>query len=85
MSDEEITALVRQALAGVAPESAGLALDPDLEFRDQLDIDSMDFLNFVLRLGEASGVAIPEKDYPQLASLNGCIEYLSERTAAAAC
>ena len=35
--------------------------------------------------GEASGVAIPEKDYPQLASLNGCIEYLSERTAAAAC
>jgi acyl carrier protein len=44
-----------------------------------MDLDSMDFLNFVIALHEASGVDVPEKDYPQLASLNGCIEYLAAR------
>jgi acyl carrier protein len=80
MSEEEITQIVRQALTAVAPESADQPLDPDLEFRDQLDLDSMDFLNFVLHLAKASGLTIPERDYPQLASLSGCLEYLSART-----
>jgi len=46
-----------------------------------LDIDSMDFLNFVVALHEKLGVDIPETDYPQLMTLDGAIQYLSERSA----
>lgn len=79
MSKEDIVKLVRGALASVAPESESQPLDPDAEFRDQVDIDSMDFLNFVIALHDATGIDVPERDYPQLASLNGCIEYLGAR------
>jgi acyl carrier protein len=79
MSKEDITDLVRRALISVAPEVESQPLDPDTDFRDQMDLDSMDFLNFVIALHEASGIDVPEKDYPQLASLNGCIEYLAAR------
>jgi acyl carrier protein len=79
MSKEDIADLVRSALINVAPEVEDQLLDPDADFRDQMDLDSMDFLNFVIALHEASGVDVPERDYPQLASLNGCIEYLAAR------
>ena len=48
----------------------------DVGFRDQVDIDSMDFLNFAIALDEELGVAVPEKDYPKLASLDGCADYV---------
>jgi acyl carrier protein len=79
MSREEIADLVRGALTSVAPESESQPIEPDAEFRDQMDLDSMDFLNFIIALHEATGIDIPERDYPQLASLNGCIDYLAER------
>jgi acyl carrier protein len=79
MSREEIADLVRGALTSVAPESESQPLEPDADFRDQMDLDSMDFLNFIIALHEATGIDIPERDYPQLASLNGCIDYLAER------
>lgn len=79
MSNEEIADLVRDALAGVAPEVENQPLDPGTDFRDQMDLDSMDFLNFVTALHEATGIDIPERDYPQLASLEGCIDYLAAR------
>jgi acyl carrier protein len=77
MSREEIAGLVRGALTSVAPESADQAIEPEADFRDQMDLDSMDFLNFIIALHEATGIDIPEKDYPQLASLNGCVDYLA--------
>lgn len=79
MSKEDIADRVRSALISVAPEAEGQPLDPDADFRDQMDLDSMDFLNFVIALHETTGIDIPERDYPQLASLNGCIAYLGER------
>ena len=79
MSRDEIATLVRGALTSVAPESATQPIEPDADFRDQMDLDSMDFLNFIIALLEATGIDIPERDYPQLASLNGCIDYLAER------
>jgi acyl carrier protein len=79
MSREEIADLVRRALVSVAPECENQPIDPEADFRDQFDIDSMDFLNFVIALHKATGIDIPEKDYPQLASLNGCAEYMSAR------
>jgi acyl carrier protein len=74
---EEITNTVLRVLGEIAPEADLLALKPDVGFRDQLDIDSMDFLNFVIGLHEALRVEIPEADYPKLATLNGCVEYLA--------
>lgn len=79
MNEDAITALVRHALEKVAPELEGVEIDPAKTFRDQFDIDSMDFLNFVIAVHEATGLDIPEIDYPQLASLRGCMRYLSAR------
>lgn len=76
---KEITDTVLRLLGQIAPEADLSSLKPDLGFRDQLDIDSMDFLNFVIALHEALHVEIPEADYPRLASLNGCVEYLRSR------
>jgi acyl carrier protein len=82
MSPEEIRAAVVAALTGVAPEADPAAIDPDEPLREQLDLDSMDFLNFVIRVHQRLGVEIPEVDYPRLATLAGAVAYLEERTAA---
>lgn len=79
-ADVRRTAL--RVLGEIAPEADLASLKPDVSFRDQLDIDSMDFLNFVIALHEALQVEIPEADYPKLASLNACVEYLLARSAA---
>jgi acyl carrier protein len=76
---EEITNTVLRVLGEIAPEADLLALKPDVSFRDQLDIDSMDFLNFVIGLHDALRVEIPEADYPKMSTLNGCVEYLAGR------
>jgi acyl carrier protein len=79
MSRDEVANLVRGALTSVAPESENQPIDSEVDFREQMDLDSMDFLNFIIALHEETGIDIPEKDYPQLASLNGCIDYLAAR------
>ncbi|MEW6544891.1 MAG: phosphopantetheine-binding protein [Nitrospirota bacterium] len=73
---EGIKSTVLRVLGEIAPEADLSSLKPDVSFRDQLDIDSMDFLNFVIALHETLRVEIPEADYPKLATLNGCVEYL---------
>jgi acyl carrier protein len=79
MNPEQIRNVVLQALSDVAPELEPGSLDPRAELRSQLDLDSMDFLNFVLGLHKALGVDIPEADYRQLATLDGCVAYLAAR------
>jgi acyl carrier protein len=79
MTQEELRGVVFRLLGEIAPETDPKGLRPDLPIRDQLDLDSMDFLNFVIRLDKELHVAIPEKDYPKLASLEGCIDYLAAR------
>lgn len=77
MTPEQTRAAVVRALAQVAPEADPTRLDPTVPLRDQLDIDSMDFLNFAIALHKLLGVDIPEKDYPRLATLDGCVSYLA--------
>jgi acyl carrier protein len=77
MTPDEIRAAVLSALGGVAPEADLEHLRPDVGFREQLDIDSMDFLNFVIALHKELGVEIPERDYSKVATLRGCMEYLA--------
>ena len=77
MTRDEIRAAVLATLGTIAPEADLATLADDTALRDELDLDSMDFLNFVIALHDALRVEIPESDYPRLATLNGCIEYLS--------
>jgi acyl carrier protein len=78
---DELRATVLHCLGEVAPEADPARVEPDVSFRDQLDLDSMDFLNFVIALHQALGVDVPEIDYPKLATLDGCVEYLAAAAA----
>lgn len=77
MTKEEIRSTVLRILGEIAPEADLNQVKPDVSFRDQLDIDSMDFLNFVIGLDEELHVAIPESEYAKLASLDSSVELLS--------
>ncbi len=79
LTTDEIRSTVLRILGEIAPEANLTRIKPDVSFRDQLDIDSMDFLNFVIAVHEALHVEIPEADYPKMATLNGCVEYLAAR------
>ena len=72
---------ILQELLDVVPEVDAAKLDPKVSFRDQFDMDSIDFLNFVLRLEKQVGIKIPDVDYPRLSSLDGCLSYLEARFA----
>lgn len=79
---EQIEAVVFAALRRIAPEVEPSDLDPALELRDQIDIDSMDFLNLVIAVHRETGVDIPEADYPKLVTLGGFVDYLEARVMA---
>jgi acyl carrier protein len=76
MTDDELRTIVLDTLGGIAPEAELGALPPDKDLREELDLDSMDFLNFVIGLHEKTGVDIPEADYPKLFTLDGALAYL---------
>jgi acyl carrier protein len=71
--------LVLEELGKIAPEAAPDQIDPTGDLREQVDLDSMDLLNLMIAIHEATGVDIPEADYPQMASLDGCVAYLRTR------
>ena len=77
MTKEEIRSTVLRILGEIAPEADLNQLKPDVSFRDQLDIDSMDFLNFVIALDEELHVSIPESEYAKLSSVNSSVALLS--------
>lgn len=79
MMQEPLEDLVKGILFQVAPELEGEEIDPNEPFREQFEIDSMDFLNLMIGLNKATGIEIPEEDYPQLESLSGCVAYLKRR------
>jgi acyl carrier protein len=76
MNEQQARTVVLQALREIAPEVSPGELDPDAPFQDQIDIDSMDFLNLIIGLQERTGVEIPERDYPTMDSLRACTTYL---------
>lgn len=82
MTREEITDGVLRALSDVAPEADPGTLRFDSDLRDQLDIDSMDSLNFAIGIHEQLEVDIPEADWARLYTLDEVIEYVAEKTAA---
>lgn len=81
MNKSQLKLAVIEALTSVAPDVEADEIEPDVNFRDQFDFDSMDYLNFVIALHEALGVDIPEVDYPKLSSLDGSVGYLKAKMA----
>ena len=80
MADNDFRRIVLGCLQAVAPEAPIDRLDPVVSFNEQFDIDSVDYLNFVMGIEEALGIRIAEGDYPRLSSLNGCLALLAEMT-----
>ena len=79
MTREEIRLAVVRALTSVAPEIDPQTLRPDDIFRQEFDLDSMDFLNFVIGLHGSLGVDVPEADYGKLATVKTAVDYLESR------
>lgn len=77
MTPDAIRSLAIDILSGIAPEADFAALGDDEALREVLDLDSMDFLNFIAALHQATGVDIPEADYRKLFTLAGVANYLS--------
>ena len=81
MTKEDIANVVIDIINDILPEGDCEGIDPDKKLRDQLDLDSMDFLDIVMELRKQYKVEVPEDDYPKLATLNSCVEYLTPKLA----
>jgi acyl carrier protein len=81
MELNEIQGKLLTLLTNVAPDIEPQAVEPDRDFRDQFDFDSMDALHFAAAVSEAFGIEIAETDYPKLSSLRGAGEFVRSRLA----
>lgn len=81
MNREQLRTVVLDSLHAVAPEADLSALGGSADLRDALDIDSMDFLAFVTAVHDKLKVDIPEREYREVRTLDGCVDYLARRLA----
>jgi len=72
-------ATICEILGAIAPEADFSTVSGGEDLREALDLDSMDFLNFVIALHERTGIDIPETDYPKLRTLDGAVSYLAKQ------
>lgn len=79
MTEQEVKQIVLDIISSIAPDEDLSNLNHDLPLRDQLDLDSMDFLDIVMELRKQHKIEVPEPDYPQLASLQSCANYLTPK------
>jgi acyl carrier protein len=79
MTKDECKKVVLDIIADIAPDEDLSNVKPDVRLRDQLQLDSMDFLDIVMELRKRYGIEVPEKDYIQLASLDSSAEYLTPK------
>ncbi len=80
MNHDEAVTVVTNALRRVAPEADLSTVHPDAPLQDELDLDSMDFLNLMVAVHEQTGIEVPERDYPVVAHLQGLLDYLVARS-----
>lgn len=79
MQPQEVRQIVIDILEDVALDEDLTAIDDNQPLRDQLDLDSMDFLDIVMELKKRHKVEVPQEDYPQLASMQSCMDYLTPK------
>ncbi len=81
MNTEQARAHVQAVLGRIAPEADLADVPGDVDFREELDLDSMDFLSLIEGLTEATGVDVPESDYEKVETLDGLLGYLTAKAA----
>ena len=79
MTKEEIGQAIIDIITDMVPDEDCSNLEPEVALRDQLELDSMDFLDIVMELRKLYKVEVPEADYGELATLNSCIAYLEPK------
>jgi acyl carrier protein len=79
MTRDEIKDLILEIIEDIDEDAEFDDLDPDAPLRDQLDLDSMDFLDIVMELRKRYKLQIPEEEYPELATLTSCVNYLEPK------
>jgi acyl carrier protein len=79
VSTTDIRDAIKEELSNIAPEMNLAAIDPSADLREALDIDSMDFLNFITAMHRRLGVNVPEVDYPKLFTLDGAVAYFEAK------
>lgn len=84
MTADQVKKIILDIIGEIAPDEDLSDVKPGVRLRDQLDLDSMDFLDIVMELRKQHGIEVPEADYPKLASLDSCAEYLTPKFAESA-
>lgn len=79
MTEDQVKQIVIDIIDEIAPDEDTSNIKPDVNLRDQMDLDSMDFLDIVMELRKQHNIEVPEEDYPKLASLDSCAEYLTPK------
>ena len=79
MTRDEVILAIKDIIETIAPDEELDGLNADERLRDQIELDSMDFLDIVMELRKRYGVQVPEEDYKELASLNSCADYLGPK------
>ena len=79
MTEEQVKQIVIDIINEIAPDEDTSNLKSEVNLRDQMDLDSMDFLDIVMELRKQHGIEVPEEDYPKLASLESCANYLTPK------
>lgn len=79
MTEDQVKQIVIDIINEIAPDEDTSDLKSDVALREQMDLDSMDFLDIVMELRKQHGIEVPEADYPQLASLDSCAAYLTPK------
>jgi acyl carrier protein len=82
-SRDEVRQALIDCILAVAPEADFAEVRPDRPVREQLDIDSFDFLTILEHLHEKLGISVPESDYGKMITLDGSVDYLVRRLGAA--
>ncbi len=84
MGDQKIKDIILGIIATVAPDADVSSVKGEVRLRDQLDLDSMDFLDIVMELRKRFKIEVPKEEYPQLATLDSCVSYLGPKLEAVA-
>lgn len=79
LTPDEARSALLEAICAIAPETDPDSVLPDRPLREQLDLDSFDFLNVIIRLHERLGIDVPERDYGELRTLKTAVDYLVRR------
>lgn len=79
MTPQKVKEIIIEIINNIAPDEDLSNIQSDIPLRDQLDLDSMDFLDIVMELRKKYNIEVPEIDYPHLASLDSCAEYLTPK------